>query len=42
MQTVLLLVGSRCLDLYPINCDWVEVFRGTTEADGKLFSLLKV
>ena len=25
-----------------INCDWVEMFLGSTEADGELFRLLKV
>ena len=36
------LARSRCLDLCHINCDWVEMFLGSTEADGELFSLLKV
>ena len=31
------LARSGCLDLCPINCDWVEMFRGTTETDSELF-----
>ena len=30
---------SRCLDLCPMNCDWVKMFRETTEADGELCSI---